>query len=110
MFSDENRFLGYFYTWVKIVWRVTVKIDDNRKQKIDRFLAKLMLQEGKKVTIQDAVGVMIDHALEDEEAFAQNFKELPPLEEDPAWKMLENPKHWGIKDASTRIDEYLYGS
>jgi len=23
--------------------------------------------------------------------------------------MLENPKHWGIKDASTRIDEYLYG-
>ncbi len=89
---------------------VTIKIDDTKKQKIDRFLARLMLNEGKKVTIQEAVGVMIDHALEDEEVFAQNFKELPPLEEDPAWKMLENPKHWGIKDASTRIDEYLYGS
>jgi len=35
---------------------------------------------------------------------------LPPLEEDPAWKMIQNPKHWGIKDASTRIDECLYGS
>jgi hypothetical protein len=34
---------------------------------------------------------MIDHALEDEEAFTQNFKELLPLKEDPARKMLENP-------------------
>jgi hypothetical protein len=54
-----------------------------------------VLQEGKKVTIQEAVGIMIDHALEDEEPFTQNFKELPPLEEDPAWKMLENPKALG---------------
>jgi hypothetical protein len=53
---------------------------------------------------------MFDHALKDEVGFAQNFEEFPPLEEDPAWKMLENPKHWGVKDASTRIDEYLYGS
>jgi hypothetical protein len=89
---------------------VTIKIDDDKKQKIDRFLAKLMLQEGKKVTIQEAVGVMIDNALDDEEAFTENFKELPPLEEDPAWRLLETPKHWGVKDASTRIDEYLYGS
>ncbi len=89
---------------------VTIKIDDAKKQKIDRFLARLMIHEGKKVTIQEAVGVMIDHALEDEEAFTQNFKALPPLDEDPAWKMLEKPMHWGVKDASTRIDEYLYGS
>ena len=68
-----------------------------------------MLNEGKKVTIQEAVGVMIDHALQDEIAFAQNFKELP-LKEDPAWKMLENPQHWGVRDASTRIDENLYGN
>ena len=83
---------------------VTIKIDNDKKQKIDRFLAHLMLNEGKKVTIQEAVGVMIDNALEDEAAFTQNFKALPALEEDPAWKMLENPKHWGVSDASTRID------
>jgi hypothetical protein len=41
--------------------------------------------------MQEALGVMIDHALEDEEAFTQNFKELLPLKEDPARKMLENP-------------------
>lgn len=87
----------------------TIKIDESKKQKIDRFLAQLLLREGKKVTLQDAVGVMIDQALEDEDAFMQNFKDLPPLEEDPAWKKLGSPKHWGVEDASARIDEYVYG-
>jgi hypothetical protein len=34
---------------------------------------------------------------------------LPVLEEDPAWKALKNPKHWGVKDSSKRIDEFVYG-
>jgi hypothetical protein len=88
---------------------LTIKIDDGKKQKLDRFLAKLYLREGKKVTIQDAVGAMIDHALEDEEEFMQQFRELPPLEEDPAWNLLTKPKNWGVKDASEKIDEVLYG-
>ena len=39
----------------------------------------------------------------------KKLRELPPLEKDPAWRALENPKHWGIKDSSKRIDEYVYG-
>jgi len=89
---------------------VTIKIDDAKKQKLDRFLAQFLLQEGKKVTLQEAVGLMINYALENEDVFIENIKALPPIEEDPLWKMLENPKHWGIRDASTRIDECLYGS
>jgi hypothetical protein len=81
---------------------VSIKIDDVKKQKLDRFVAQLLLREGKKV---EAVGLMINYALENEDTFMQNFKELPPLEEDPAWKMVENPKHWGIKDASKRIEK-----
>jgi hypothetical protein len=88
---------------------LTIKIDECKKQKLDRFLAKLYLHEGKKVTIQEAVGAMIDHALKDEEEFMQQFQELPPLEEDPAWNLLEKPKNWGVKDASEKIDEVLYG-
>jgi hypothetical protein len=90
--------------------KITIKIGDSKKQKIDRFLARLSLQEGKKIALQQAVGMMIDHALEDEEAFTQNFKNLPPLDKDSGWTMLENPLHWGVKDASTRIDEHLYGN
>jgi hypothetical protein len=88
----------------------TIKIDGEKKQKVDRFLAQLLLREGKKVTLQEAVGLMINYAIENEDSFMENLKQLPPLEEDPIWKMIENPKHWGVKDASTRIDECLYGS
>ena len=87
----------------------TIKLDDEKKQKVDRFLAQLLLREGKKVTLQEAVGLMVDYALENEDSFMENFEKLPPLKEDPIWKMIENPKHWGVKDASTRIDECLYG-
>jgi len=89
---------------------VTIKIDESKKQKLDRFLAQLLLQEGKKVTLQEAVGLMIDRALENEDEFLQNLRNLPPVEEDPLWRMMENAKHLGIKDLSTDVDKHLYGS
>jgi hypothetical protein len=88
---------------------VTVKIEEEKKAKVDRFLASIMLQEGVKVTLQEAIGLMIDYALENEEEVIKKLRELPVLEEDPAWKALENPKHWGVKDSSKRIDEFVYG-
>jgi len=87
----------------------TIKIEDVKKEKLDRFLASLLLKEGVKITLQEAVGLMVDYALENEEDLIKRLKELPPLEEDPAWKTLEKPQHWGIKDSSKRIDEFLYG-
>ena len=87
----------------------TVKIEDAKKEKLDKFLAFLLLKEGIKITLQEAIGLMVDYALENEEDIIKRLKELPPLEEDPAWKNLENPQHWGIKDSSKRIDEFLYG-
>ena len=80
-----------------------------KKEKVDRFLASLLLQEGMKITMQEAVGLMIDYALENREEIIEKLKELPPLEKDSAWKALDNPKHWGIKDSSQRIDEHVYG-
>jgi len=87
----------------------TVKIEDTKKEKLDRFLASVLLREGIKITLQEALGLMVDYALENEEDFIKRLKELPPLEEDPAWKELESPKHWGVRDSSRRIDEFLYG-
>jgi len=88
---------------------ISIKIEDTKKEKLDKFLASLLLQEGVKITLQEAIGLMVDYALENEEAIIKRLKELPPLEDDPAWKALENPKHWGIKDSSKRIDEFVYG-
>lgn len=88
---------------------VTIKIEGAKKERVDRFLASLMLQEGVKVTLQEAIGLMIDYALENEEEIVKKLRELPALEMDPAWKLLEKPVHWGVKDSSKRIDECVYG-
>jgi hypothetical protein len=87
----------------------TVKIEREKKEKLDKFLASILLREGIKISLQEALSLIIDYALENEEEIIKRLKGLPPLEEDPAWKALENPKNWGIKDSSKRIDEFLYG-
>ncbi|KPV64595.1 MAG: hypothetical protein AOA66_0027 [Candidatus Bathyarchaeota archaeon BA2] len=87
----------------------TIKIEDDKKEKLDKFLASLLLKEGMKITLQEAVGLMVDYALENQEEIIKRLKDMPPLEDDQAWKSLENPMHWGIKDSSKRIDEFLYG-
>lgn len=86
----------------------TVKMDEEHKQKLERYLASLLLKRGQKISMQHALGAMVDHALECEE-FAQKLEELPPLEEDPAWIALHKPIRTGIKDLSENIDKYVYG-
>jgi len=97
----------YFSTGGKV--SVTIKIEREKKEKLDRFVAYLLIREGIKITLQEALSLIIDYALENEEEIIRRLKALPPLEEDPAWKNLENPVHWGIGDSSKRIDEFLYG-
>ncbi|MGH9909962.1 MAG: hypothetical protein ACRD32_04920 [Nitrososphaerales archaeon] len=87
----------------------TIKLDSNRKMKLEKFVASLLMKEGIKITLQEALGLMVDYSLEKREDFIKKIKSLPPLEKDPAWIMLEKPDDWGIKDASERVDEYLYG-
>jgi len=87
----------------------SIKLEDEKKEKLDKFLAKLLVQENIRISTQELMGVIIDFALENEEDFINRLRKLPPLEEDPAWKGLENPMRWGIKDSSKRIDEFLYG-
>ena len=87
----------------------TVKLDEDRKRALDKFLASLVVEDGVKVTLQEALGLMVDYSLENRDELAKRIKKLPPLEEDPAWTMLEKPDDWGVEDASERIDECLYG-
>ncbi len=88
---------------------LTVKLDKKRKDNLDRFLAALILEEGLKVTLQEALGLMVDYSLENKEEITKRLKRLPPLEADPAWKSLRHPDDWGVDDASEKVDEYLYG-
>ena len=69
----------------------TIKIEHAKKEKLDKFLASLLLRQGVKITLQEVVGLIVDYALENEEDIIKRLKELPPIEEDPAWKALKIP-------------------
>jgi len=88
----------------------TVKIDDRRKESLERFVASLLLEKGVRITLQEALGLMVDYSIEKKDAIVKKLKKLPPLEEDPACKIWTRPDDWKVKDASEKIDEYLYGS
>lgn len=88
---------------------LSVKMDRKRKEDLERFLASLVLEKGVKITLQEALGLMVDYSLDNKGEFLKRVRKLPPLEEDPAWKKLKKPDDWKVKDASEKIDEHLYG-
>jgi len=88
---------------------LTVKLDKRRKEELERFVASLILEQGLKVTFQEALGLMVDFSLENRSEIVKRLKRLPPLVGDPAWRLLHHPEDWGVDDASERVDEYLYG-
>lgn len=88
---------------------LTVKLDRRRKEDLDRFVAELVLNEGMKVTRQEALALMVDFSLKNKAQIVKRLKKLPALEDDPGWKMLKRPDDWGVDDASSKIDEAIYG-
>jgi hypothetical protein len=89
----------------------TIKLEDSKKLKLEKFVARLFVKEGIKVTFQEALGLMVDYSLENEEDFVEKkLKIWLPLEKDPAWKMHDYPDDWNVTDASQNVDEFVYGS
>ena len=59
-----------------------IKLDPERAALLDRLIAHLLLR-GRKISKQEFLGELIDRAAR--ELGETTPKELPPLEEDPAW-------------------------
>ncbi len=87
----------------------SVKINSNRQRTLERFIATLIIEEGLKVTLQQAMGIMLDFSMENRSEIVKRLKRIPPLERDPAWKLLHKPDDWGVADAAKLVDETLYG-
>ena len=88
---------------------LTVKLDKERRDEVERSVASLILEEGVKVTFQEALGLMVDYALENRKELVSRPKRLPPMERDPAWKLLHQPEDWGVETSWKDVDRYLYG-
>lgn len=86
----------------------SVKIDKERKRNVERFVASLIIEEGLKVTLQEAMGIMLDFSIENKAEIVKRLRRIPPLEQDVGWTLLHQPDDWGVADASERIGEVLY--
>ena len=83
----------------------TIRIDKKHQDLLDKLIAKMVLK-GNKITKKKLLGLLIEKAAKSEE-MESNKGEIP-LEEDVAWKELDNTFSLGIKDLSEKVDFYLY--
>jgi len=86
----------------------SIKINDYLKREIEELRARILLTQGKKLTQQEILEKLIKFSLKFVENIFGSLDEGNSFEDDYAWKMLEKPMKWGIKDASIKIDKYLY--
>jgi len=83
----------------------TIRIDKKHSKLLDELISHLILR-GKKMTKKELIGKLIERAF-----YAEGLKILhkeKTIEEDPAWKGLDNTFKLGILDLSEKVDELLY--
>ena len=83
----------------------TIRIDKEHAKLLDELIAHLTLK-GQKISKKELIGKIIENALIMEGIKDSN--KIISLEDDPAWKGLEDTFNLGISDLSERVDELLY--
>ena len=83
----------------------TIRIDKEHAKLLDELIAHLTLKR-QKISKKKLIGKLIENALI-LEGIKDSDKNIS-LENDPAWKGLEDTFNLGISDLSERVDEFLY--
>jgi len=86
----------------------TVRLNDQLKREIENLQAQLLINQHRKLTQQEIMEKLIEFALKFTVNIFGTLEENKPVEDDYAFKMLDKPLKWGIKDSSINIDEKLY--
>lgn len=84
----------------------SVKIRVEAKRRLEELQARLKLR-GIRARLSDILEKLIELGLEEEDLLVSKFRGVEG--EDPMLKLLDRPVDWGVRDASLRIDEALYG-
>ena len=91
---------------MKVRQVTTVRLNKDDEDLLERLRARYILM-GKKMTKKEILGQLIRQEAKKFEDEVINHN-LPKLEEDFGWRLLQTPVKWGIKDTSTTVDKYLY--
>ena len=88
-----------------------IKIDKKVNEELEKFLSKLREEKNIKISKKKALETAVKFALKNKVSFLRELgieENEASLEDDIAWKLLDKPKKWGIKDSSLTIDKVLY--
>lgn len=88
----------------------SVKMDDDTKSRLERLQAEIRLQTGKRVTQQEILARLVEHAIESKAALIDSFREnRVPLTESEREKFHDGMVSSGVTTTEEDIDDVLYG-
>lgn len=87
----------------------SVKMDEERKSRLEELQAEIKLETGTKVTQQELLGRLIDDAYESKAELIDSFRETDvPLSEEEVDEFLEFTFDSGVETTEEDIDRILY--
>ncbi|MDS0295320.1 hypothetical protein [Halogeometricum luteum] len=88
----------------------SVKMDDDTKSRLERLQAEIRLKTGKRVTQQDVLARLVEHAIESKADLVDSFREeRVPLAESEREKFHNGMVSSGVSTSEEDIDDVLYG-
>lgn len=89
----------------------SVKMSDAAKSRLEELQAAIKLETGRKVTQQDLLDVLVEHAFESREEIFDHFRDdWEPLTEEEIERFHEGTFASGSPLDEEDIDDVLYGS
>ncbi|WP_380675433.1 hypothetical protein [Salinigranum sp. GCM10025319] len=88
----------------------SVKMDDDTKSRLERLQAEIRLKTGKRVTQQEILARLVEHATESKADLIDSFREKRvPLAESEREKFHDGMVSSGVSTSEEDIDDVLYG-
>jgi hypothetical protein len=91
----------------------SVKMAQDTKSRLEALQAEIKLETGRKVTQQELLDRLVDHAVESRDELIDSFRDQDDwdgLSDDEIERALSGTTDWGVETAAADIDETLYGS
>ena len=87
----------------------SVKLSMEAKRMLEELQARLLLETGKRYTLQDILSAAVRLAARRRGELIAELEGWRPLSGEEAEKLLEEYSFEGPEDASTEVDRVLYG-
>jgi predicted transcriptional regulator len=88
----------------------SVKMDDKTKSRLEELQARVKIETGEKVTQQELLHAIVEHALSTEQEVIEEFRETTvPASEEVIEEFHSGISSSGKETTEEDIDEVLYG-